>query len=192
MKKINNLLPILSKIIELIKGSWIALCALSVFTTLVVVYMSNIMVKNTSDDKFCSSCHTMQPVVDAYRDSIHGGNNKVGFKAKCTECHLPHTGPIRYLVAKGITGVHDVFAQTFFNLDKIDWNQKRARRHEFTYDSGCLKCHQNFPKGMNAKAGAVIAHKAYLNEEKSNRSCVNCHINVGHHNLSEHLKRGQK
>ena len=88
-------------------------------------------VHETSDDKFCTSCHTMQPMADSYLADKHGGNNSKGLKVKCVECHLPHDGLANYLLAKAKTGLHDFRVQTFGDLNSIDWEAKRKHAKHF-------------------------------------------------------------
>jgi len=147
------------------------------------------IVEETSDEKFCGTCHTMTPMVKAFEADIHGGNNRVGFKAKCVDCHLPHNNVANYMLQKSLTGMHDVWVQTFGDLDKIDWQEKRNHRKNFVYDSGCLKCHKNLKVATQSNHKALIAHKAYFNKKDELKlQCVSCHENVGHKNLSEYLK----
>ena len=147
------------------------------------------MVEETSDEEFCGSCHSMEPMVKAFRDDIHGGNNRVGFKATCTDCHLPHDGVANYMFQKSLTGMHDVYVETFGDLEKINWETKRKERRHFVYDSGCLRCHKNLREATLSNHKALIAHKAYFDKkDEIDLSCVTCHENVGHKNLSEYLK----
>ena len=44
----------------------------------------------TSRATFCGSCHSMEPMVNSYRDNSHGGDNPRGITAACTDCHVSH------------------------------------------------------------------------------------------------------
>ena len=83
----------------------------------------------------------LSPMVKPYRQDVHGGSNKNGFRATCLECHLPHDSPMAYGLAKAKTGIHDLWAQWTYDLGKIYWIAKRIRREEYNYDSSCLNCH---------------------------------------------------
>ena len=150
-------------------------------------FVTQTMIDVTSGEAFCASCHTMEPMAKAYREDVHGGKSAIGVKAKCVECHLPHDNNFVYLVAKARIGIHDVWAQTFYNLDKIDWEAKRKYREHFVYDSGCLHCHSNLQDATLTKTTAFVAHKPYFLGEVKDK-CVTCHENVGHKNLSAFLK----
>ncbi|MBL6990806.1 MAG: NapC/NirT family cytochrome c [Bacteriovoracaceae bacterium] len=153
---------------------------------LLLAYFISITVSSTSDYKFCGRCHTMQAVVDSYRQDVHGGNNKMGFMAKCTSCHLPHTGTIRYLFVKARISAHDVMAEIFYDKSKIDWHKKRSHRESFTYDSGCMKCHSNLQAATMKNRKAFVAHRPIFDKTEKT-ACVTCHERVGHHNIEEFL-----
>ncbi len=147
--------------------------------------------KLTGGPEFCGSCHTMQPLVNSFRDDVHGGNNKNGAAAECVDCHLPHDYKLRYVAAKTAYGIHDVWAQTFYDLEAIDWIAKRQHREDFTYDSGCMTCHKLLERASMPNPKAFVAHKPYfLGEIK--KKCVSCHENVGHKNLVNHLALSNK
>ena len=106
-----------------------------------IAYGTAIMVDVTGQDKFCISCHTMEPMGDTFKISVHGGNNPHGFKVHhCTDCHLPHESLAGYLVAKGISGTKDALAE-FGIIKKVDFEENIHEMEHYTYDSGCLHCH---------------------------------------------------
>lgn len=71
------------------------------------------MIHMTGDDKFCVSCHVMEPMRDAYLDDIHGGKNRVGVKADCVACHLPHDNVLNYVFRKAYNGATEAAAMVF-------------------------------------------------------------------------------
>ena len=145
--------------------------------------------EKTGDADFCGSCHTMQPMVAAFFQDAHGGNNVNGTMSKCVDCHLPHETRVGYVLAKTQYGLHDVWAQTFYDLEKIDWQEKRLHRESFVYDSGCLTCHKNIEKASEKTAKTFVAHKPYFMGE-IDKKCVTCHEHVGHKNL--HFSQSEK
>ena len=47
------------------------------------------MIHATGDHEFCSSCHSHAPIGASYREDVHGGNNPAGWRATCSQCHIP-------------------------------------------------------------------------------------------------------
>ncbi len=141
------------------------------------------MIERTSGIDFCSLCHSMKKVSQAYTEDIHGGNNPLGFRAKCTDCHLPHDNVLHYVAAKAYTGTQDVLGEIFW-ADSFDWIANLRNKEEFTYTTGCLQCHDlsiiryEIPK-------AFLAHKDFLSGKV--KSCVKCHEHVGHKNIQDFL-----
>ncbi len=141
------------------------------------------MIEKTGGEEFCSSCHSMEGVAAAYRDSLHGGNNRAGVKAECVDCHLPHNTVFHYVTAKAYSGAKDVLGELFW-ADSFDWIGNLQHRVHFTYSSGCIKCHDL--DAMNYKVPkAYLAHKDFKDGVVT--SCVKCHEHVGHKNIKDHL-----
>ncbi len=136
----------------------------------------------TSSAEFCVGCHSMEPFVAANADNHHGGNNDVGVKASCTDCHLPHDNSANYLYVKARTGIHDMWVENFGNPDEIDWLAKTEHREEFVYDSGCLTCHVELEEATKDKE----EHTRYFAGETTSK-CVTCHEEAGHSNVKKHL-----
>ncbi len=142
----------------------------------------------TADYEFCTSCHSYEPIAAAYRESVHGGNNDVGFRAACNDCHLPHDNSLHYFLVKAKHGVKDPVLALLKKPEDIDWHGIRERREEFVYDSACLECHKNLLQATEGSRMAFRAHRRYF-EGDSDRKCVSCHENVGHNRLAYHLEQ---
>jgi len=166
----------------------IVMVFVGVIMGLIIAFISSVAIHKTSDKNFCGMCHTMQPMVDAYKMDVHGGAGYHGMEVKCVDCHLPHDSIMNYLLTKMQTGFHDIYAQNFYDLDKIDWNEKRKHREHFVYDSSCLACHTNLRDATMSNLKAFRGHKAYF-EGSTKKTCVSCHENVGHKNLGSHLPK---
>ena len=152
----------------------------------ILTVITIVVVEHTSEAEFCASCHSIRPLVKAYGDDVHGGNNKTGFRAKCTACHLP-PGPVEHILAKTVLGGHDIFSTLFKDPEKIDWKEKRNNREHFTYDSGCKTCHSDLEIATSKNIKAFVAHKPYF-LKTIKKKCVSCHENVGHKNIEFHIK----
>lgn len=138
----------------------------------------------------CSMCHTMDPMIKSYNQSAHGGNNKFGVKVACVECHLPDTNVANYLYEKTKISLHDLYAQLFYDKDKIDWVKKLRNKKEFVFESSCKGCHSNLKNEVQANP-AFLAHKEYF-EGKTQKTCLSCHGEVGHKNLLLYLQGENK
>ena len=55
----------------------------------------------------------MEPMRDAYLNDIHGGKNRVGVKADCVACHLPHDNVLNYVFRKAYNGATEAAAMVF-------------------------------------------------------------------------------
>ena len=146
------------------------------------------MVEQTGGEPFCGSCHTMSPMVAAYRGDVHGGAGEQGVKAKCTQCHIPHDNPVTYMITKTRFGIHDAWAQLTYDLDSIDWQAKRAHSEDYVFDSGCLQCHKDLQRASESSTVSFVAHRPYFLGSIDSK-CVTCHERVGHENLSERLTK---
>lgn len=139
----------------------------------------------TSGPDFCTTCHTMEPFARTFRKDVHGGSNRRGLAAQCTDCHLRHDNVASYLWTKARFGLHDVWAQLTYDLDAIDWKAGLEHRERYVFDSGCLMCHRELEdaRGNNA---AFVAHRPYFLGEIG-MQCVSCHAQVGHSGLAAAL-----
>ncbi|MGF1584961.1 MAG: SUMF1/EgtB/PvdO family nonheme iron enzyme [Bacteroidales bacterium] len=156
------------------------LIILSAILTASFLYMGDRIVRYTSTNEFCYSCHAHPHAEDSWRQSAHY-DNKSGMYVQCAQCHLPPPGDLNYLLAKAKHGSHDVYAQIFKDPESINWEAKRTVEEavNFTYDESCVKCHQNlFP--MQLTTDGQQAH-LYYNQNKDDLSCLNCHLHVGHY-----------
>ncbi len=149
------------------------------------------IVEETSDDKFCTKCHTMNPMANSNAQDVHGGKNKTGFKANCTDCHLPHDNVFNYLYQKAKISIHDIRVQAFGDLESIDWEAKRKHAKNFVFDSACLSCHVDLKEATMSSQKAFVAHRDYFSKT-IDKKCVQCHENVGHYNLGSHIKKAKK
>ncbi|MEN8147116.1 MAG: NapC/NirT family cytochrome c [Campylobacterota bacterium] len=178
-------------------GIWvvIGLIVAGVVVGMGTSFVTVVAVKHTSDVNFCGSCHSMEPMAEAYRNSVHGGFGDSGIMATCADCHLPHESTMGYMVQKVKTGIWDVWVESTHDTSKIDWHERREERRNWVYDSGCLHCHENLLLGTRPNKKAFIAHKAYFAKKlvveghngKENAKCVDCHKHVGHYQLEKHL-----
>ncbi len=145
------------------------------------------VVKYTSTDEYCASCHVHPHAEQSWKLSPHY-DNKAGIIVHCVECHLPPEGH-GMLIAKAKHGAKDVYGKLFKDSADFNWAAKRKidQAKKFVYVESCVRCHQNlFPKTLTVKG--ENAHLNFLTS-KSEVSCLNCHLDVGHfdpNNKHEH------
>ena len=141
----------------------------------------------TSDDEFCSSCHSHAPIGSSYREDLHGGNNPTGWRASCAQCHIPHDNSLHYLWVKGIHGIRDPLMELIKEPHDIDWHGYREHREDYVYDSACLSCHVKLEQQTQASGRAFLPHRSYFSDNNE-KQCVSCHKHVGHRALGNHLE----
>ncbi len=137
------------------------------------------VVKYTSTDNYCMSCHIHPHADQSWRLSTHF-NNSSGVTVHCAECHLPPEGQ-GYLLAKAKHGFKDAYGYFFKDSAEINWEAKKLldNAKKFVYEESCLKCHKNlFPVTLSVNGSN--AHLFYTTSAEP-LSCINCHLNVGHY-----------
>ena len=135
----------------------------------------------TSTNEYCMSCHIHPAADNSWKRSVHY-ETQSGYRVACVECHLPPKGK-GYLWAKGTTGLRDLWSYWTKDSASFDWNERGRLEHAriYTYESTCIKCHENlFPLKLT-KAGED-AHLYYRQTKKTpDLHCINCHLNAGHY-----------
>lgn len=141
------------------------------------------VLKVTSTDKYCQSCHIHPHAEDSWKKSTHY-YNKSGVIVHCVECHLPPKEDNNHLIEKAKTGLKDLYGFYFKDSASFKWENKRLLEHavKIVYNKSCIKCHQNlFTKELSTDGGT--AHLYYEeNAEKLDLQCINCHLDAGHYN----------
>lgn len=151
------------------------------------------LIKKSSGAEFCTTCHTMERMGSTFASSTHGGNNRLGFRAKCADCHLPHDNAANYLFTKIKTGMRDMWAQLTYDPERpTDWREKRKQRHHYVFDSGCMKCHSDKASGKDPAHPAYFAGGASPFAGQDKFRCVDCHFYVGHSLASAWIKTSEE
>jgi formylglycine-generating enzyme len=148
--------------------------------TVLFLYAGDRIVRYTSTNEFCFSCHAHPHAEASWKLSAHY-DNRSGVFVQCAQCHLPPPGNLRYLLAKAKHGANDVYHQIFTGPENINWEAKKNVESavRFTYDESCINCHQNlFP--LQLSRDGQQAH-LYYNQNQDDLSCLNCHLYTGHY-----------
>jgi cytochrome c-type protein NapC len=175
-------------------GHWtlILIAVLAVLAGIGFSYTTAVEIEKTESGSFCAKCHTMAPMAIALSRSVHGGHNRYGIAAQCTDCHLPHHSLAGYIFKKGAVGLHDIFAEVFTDTADINWTAKRNHAKTFVYNSGCLSCHNSLDHSKMEKIDPAVVKK--IMDKSLKMSCIECHTDVGHKwnkTLLEEIKSGK-
>lgn len=163
------------------------LVLLTAVLTALFLFFGDRIVRYTSTNEFCYSCHAHPHAEELWKKEVHY-DNRAGIYVQCTECHLPPPGNLKYLLAKAKHGSYSVYHQIFTDIETVNWEAKSTLENavKYTYDESCIKCHQNlFP--MQLSTDGQQAH-LYYNQNQDDLSCLNCHLHVGHY--SEIVQKG--
>lgn len=76
----------------------------------IVALVSASKIIETNRVSFCASCHEMKVFHETWANAAHGLNHRGVIRAKCSDCHLPHEGLLKYLVTKTKAGLSDYYA----------------------------------------------------------------------------------
>ena len=170
------------KKLKIPRWSWLVFF-IGIVTYVILLFITNKVVKITSSDEYCQSCHVHPDADASWKKSTHFYNPS-GVRVHCVECHLPPKEDNRYLFIKASTGLNDLYGYYFKDKKSFNWENKRLLEHavKMVYNESCTKCHQNlFSKGLSAEGGT--AHLYYeKNALKLDLQCINCHLDVGHYN----------
>lgn len=168
---------------------WMIVLALVPVAVLASWAGTEYLIERSSDEVFCTGCHTMQAVGASYAKTKHGGNNRLGIKVKCAECHLPQDSHLNYVYTKAKTGLRDMWLQLAYDENNpADWKAKRKNRHHYVFDSGCTKCHSEKLDSQDPSHPAYFAGGQSPFKGQGKFSCVDCHFYVGHSDASEWLQ----
>jgi len=167
------------------RWSVLALVVIGVVIGSATIIGTQVMVKVTGTNEFCSNaCHSMQWVAAEWRQSGHAVN-RTGVAAGCHDCHIPHNYP-QLLLYKAKAGIKDAIGEMRGVIDTEDkFNKERLRMAksvwaEFkeTGSANCRGCHA-FDKDVLAKQKDFVQpmHQQVLSGEMT---CIDCHKGIAH------------
>ncbi len=174
----------------------ILIIAVTVVSTLILTWGGHEVVVQTGKAPFCGSCHAWDGEIAQtnINDNVHGANNARGIVVKCVDCHLPHSSMVAYLGVKAKNGIAEAYTTLTKDPAEKDWLKDReSARENYTYDSACVRCHENAVNEVKLKetfsASASKMHLKYLEfkDTDNQMKCTSCHKYVGHKNLGNLL-----
>lgn len=126
------------------------------------------LLESTSKPGFCSSCHYMEPYVEAWKSSSHSD-------VTCTDCHFP----------PGIKSmIHGKFTAISMVVNYFTGVYKKSKPWAEISDSSCLRsgCHtKRLLDGQVAfKEGIIFDHKPHLSNLRRGKKlrCTSCHSQI--------------
>lgn len=152
----------------------------------VSVVGTQVAVAVTGTDEFCgTACHSHKSFVyPEHKASIHY-TNRVGVRAMCVDCHVPHTYPAKLIYKaragvtdalaefRGVISTQEKFANERWRMANIVWDEMREDN-----SANCRSCHDAAAMNTDEQSkGAVKAHKKFAAGEST---CIDCHTGVAH------------
>ena len=151
-----------------------------------MVIGTQVAVAVTGTDQFCgTTCHSHEKFVYPEHQLSAHYNNRVGVRAMCVDCHVPHSYPAK-LIVKAKKGIADAYAEmrgTISTQEKFDrerwrlanmvWDEMRADN-----SANCRHCHD--PQAMDNKKQSEDAVKQHKKFASGKATCIDCHTGVAH------------
>lgn len=167
------------------RWSVLALVVIGIVIGAAAIIGTQVMVKVTGTNEFCSNaCHSMQWVAAEWRQSGHGVN-RTGVTAGCHDCHIPHAYP-QLLFYKAKAGIKDAIGEMRGVIDtKEKFEKERLRMAKSVWSefkengsANCRGCHV-FDKDVLAKQKDFVQpmHQQVLSGEMT---CIDCHKGIAH------------
>ena len=179
MRKLWNALRRLSA-----RWSLLALVATGIVIGIALIVLPHVGIKVTSTTEFCVSCHSMQPVYEEYKQSVHF-QNASGVRAECHDCHIPPDIP--GMVKRKLEASNDIY-QTFiahsidtpekFEAKRAELAEREWARMKENNSATCRSCH-NYDAMDHAKQHPEAARQMKV-AAKDNQSCIDCHKGIAH------------
>jgi cytochrome c nitrite reductase small subunit len=160
------------------KRKAIALLTIGFIVGLAAVYLTHSMMKYTSTNEYCESCHIHPHVTQTWKQGAHHQNTS-GVVVNCVDCHLPPSG-LDYYWEKSKAGARDMYGFYFRDPESFDWEALSALEAavHYTFDESCARCHKELYPVQISKKG-IDAHIHYQ-KHPDEVLCINCHLKTGH------------
>lgn len=144
----------------------------------------NTSMTEMNSEEFCLGCHEMRDnVYQEYIETAHF-SNRSGFKATCSDCHVPHEfvpKMIRKIKASKelygkVTGLIDTPQK--FNEHRLAMALNEWERMKANDSQECRNCHKMDNMDFLAqKTVAADMHREAIDLEKT---CIDCHKGIAH------------
>ncbi|MCW8328379.1 NapC/NirT family cytochrome c [Photobacterium sp. SDRW27] len=147
-----------------------------------------------SSNEFCASCHTMKPMAETFKLSVHGGNNSQGFVAECVDCHLPESNIVEELYVKGTSGMRHMWGEYVLGMEELDYQALHDTRTDYVFDSGCESCHKALEqRAMVATELSPVSDQTHSfvfarKDTDPDFQCSSCHYDIAHPDLKRNMR----
>jgi cytochrome c-type protein NapC len=168
------------------RWSIFALLFVGVLLGSTAVIGTQVAVAVTGSDAFCgNSCHSHQKFVYPEHQTSGHYNNRVGVRAMCVDCHVPHNYPAKLIYKakagitdgiaefRGVINTQEKFDKERWRLANIVWAEMRENN-----SANCRTCHN--PEAMDAKKQSEGAQKQHKKFAAGKATCIDCHTGVAH------------
>jgi len=188
------MMKLITQIKQLKRSVQLSLIAAGIALGLLAALPATEVIHSMSSNEFCASCHTMQPMVETFKQSVHGGNNSQGFVAECVDCHLPKSNVVEELYVKGTSGTRHLWGEFVLGMDALDYQENHNKRTEFVYDSGCESCHKDLERRAqnvddNSKVSDWVHNLAFKKKDTNpDFQCASCHYDIAHPDLKRNMR----
>ncbi len=132
-------------------SAWLWGVLVGVAGVLVAVLASGYMIDATNTDKFCGSCHMMEPFKQSWQASVHGAHEPQGVCRPM--CRLP-SAPWQFCRLPDYQGQNRGSTMPFSRCALMrrpltGRGTRNGNRLDFTFDNACHRCHKNLlPPGL--------------------------------------------
>ncbi|MDW7674759.1 MAG: NapC/NirT family cytochrome c [Bacillota bacterium] len=120
-------------------------------------------IKLTSQPSFCSSCHSISPLVESWETSSHQN-------VSCMSCHA-EPGLVG-LVKRKAYGLHELYVHVT-NPEVVP----KAQSDTWEFSQRCLDCHDDIRPGSDPQLSPLSHNKRHFELEMP---CLTCHEGLVH------------
>lgn len=166
------------------RWSVLALLIVGIVIGLALIIVPHVGIKMTSTTEFCVSCHSMTPVYEEYKQSVHF-KNAAGVRAECHDCHIPQDIP--GMIKRKLEATSDIYHTLVtgkidtpekFEAHRAELAEREWARMKENNSATCRSCH-NYDAMDHAKQNPEAARMMEI-AAKTNQSCIDCHKGIAH------------
>lgn len=167
---------------------WVLVIGLIFVTGIVFAGMFNTALSTTNTTEFCTSCHSMQYILEEYKDTIHY-KNASGTRPGCADCHVPKAFfpkmKAKILAYKDVLGEIMGTIDTKEKLEQHRWEMASHvwARMKANDSAECRSCHQY--EYMDLSEQDRSARNRHSRAQDEGKTCIDCHKGVAHEEPDE-------